>query len=53
MKVNIDFAQYIAVIEFDPFLGEDIKEYQNEFEKWYFIQGKKGCNIRVKHDMNF
>ena len=36
MKVNIDFAQYVAVIEFEPFLGEDIKKYQKAFEKWYF-----------------
>ena len=41
MKVNIDFAQYVAVIEFDPFLGEDIKEYQKEFEKWYFQRIRK------------
>ena len=43
MKVNIGFAQYVAVIEFEPFLGEDIKKYQKEFEKWYFI--KKGRRI--------
>ena len=27
MKVNIDFAEYVAVIEFEPFLGEDITKY--------------------------
>lgn len=43
MKVNIDFAEYIAVIEFEPFLGEDIDEYKKELEKWYFI--KKGRRI--------
>lgn len=43
MKVNIDFAQYVAVIEFKPFLGEDVNEYKKEFEKWYFI--KKGRRI--------
>lgn len=43
MKVNIDFAQYVAVIEFEPFLGEDVNEYKKEFEKWYFI--KKGRRI--------
>ena len=32
MKVNIDFAEYITVIEFEPFLGEDIKKYQKDCE---------------------
>ena len=41
MKVNIDFAQYIAVIEFEPFLGEDIRKYQKEFQKWYFQRERK------------
>ena len=41
MKVNIDFAAYIAVIEFEPFLGEDVKKYQKEFEKWYLQRIRK------------
>jgi len=41
MRVNIDFAQYIAVIEFEPFLGSDISKYQKEFEKWYFQRIRK------------
>lgn len=53
MKVNIDFAQYIAVIEFEAFWGEDIEKYQKEFEKWYFVQGKKGVNIKVKPEHNY
>lgn len=53
MKVNIDFAQYVATIEFEPFLGDDIKEYQKEFEKWYFVQNKKGCNIKVRPERHY
>ena len=45
MKVNMDFAQYITVIEFEPFLGEDINKYQKEFEKWYL---KRVRNIKYK-----
>ena len=51
MKVNIDFAQYVAVIEFEPFLGEDINEYKKEFEKWYFI--KKGRRIIQNSKLNY
>lgn len=51
MKVNIDFAQYIAVIEFEPFLGEDIKKYQKEFEKWY-LQKVRSMKYKLKPDDN-
>lgn len=51
MKVNIGFAQYVAVIEFEPFLGEDIEKYQKEFEKWYFI--KKGRLIIQNPKLNY
>lgn len=48
MKVNIDFAQYVAMIEFKPFLGENIQEYQKAFEKWYFTDGKH-TKVRPEH----
>ena len=51
MKVNIDFAEYIAVIEFEPFLGEEIKKYQKEFEKWYF-QKVRSVKYKSKKDNN-
>lgn len=51
MKVNIDFAQYVAVIEFEPFLGEDINEYKKEFEKWYFI--KNGRRIMQNPKLHY
>lgn len=49
MKVNIDFAQYIAVIEFEAFLGTDIKKYQKEFEKWYF-QRVRSMKYKIKKE---
>lgn len=36
MKVNIGFAQYVALIEFEPFMGDNIEEYQKAFEDWFF-----------------
>lgn len=50
MKVNIDFAQYVATIEFKPFLGEDIEEYQDAFEDWYFEEDENG-KIRKRSDL--
>lgn len=42
MKVNISFAQYVATIEFQPFLGEDIEKYQEAFEEWYLEEVEEG-----------
>lgn len=53
MKVNIDFAQYIAVIEFEPFLGDDIKAYQKAFNSWFFIVNKKGTIIKQNPNLNY
>lgn len=36
MKINIGKSVSIDVIEFIPFLGDDIETYKNEFEKWFF-----------------
>lgn len=35
MKINIGFAVYVDVIEFKPFIGEDIQVYQNAFLDYY------------------
>lgn len=51
MKVNIDFAQYVATIEFEPFLGNDINEYKQAFEKWYFV--KKGKIIKQNPKLHY
>ena len=36
MKINIGFASFISLIEFNEFMGTDINKYKEEFEKWYF-----------------
>lgn len=53
MKVNIDFAEYVAVIEFEPFLGEDIKAYQKAFNSWFFIVNKKGTIIKQNPNLHY
>lgn len=37
MKVNVNFVVYIDVIEFKPFMGENIKTYQDAFLEYYCI----------------
>ena len=53
MKVNVDFAQYVATIEFEPFLGDDIKAYQKAFNSWFFIVNKKGTIIKQNPDLHY
>ena len=36
MKVNVGFAIFVTIIEFDEFMGKDVDKYKEEFEKWYF-----------------
>lgn len=36
MKVNVDFAVCIDVIEFKEFMGNNIDKYKECFERWYF-----------------
>lgn len=38
MKINIGFGSFVSVIEFEPFMGENIEDYKNEFEKWFFYE---------------
>ena len=35
MRVVIGFPLIASIIEFEPFLGEDIEVYLKEFEEWY------------------
>lgn len=35
MRVVIGFPMLSSIIEFEPFLGEDIKLYQEKFDEWY------------------
>ena len=53
MKVVVDFATYGSLIEFEPFLGNDIKEYQKEFEKWYYEEAEGGHLLRKRSDLNY
>lgn len=36
MRINAGFAVYVDVIEFEPFMGENIDDYKKAFEEWYF-----------------
>ena len=53
MKVVVDFATYGSLIEFEPFLGNDIKEYQKEFEKWYYEFNQNGRIIGQRSDLQY
>ena len=59
MKVNIDFAMHIDVIEFEPFMKGNIEDYQRAFEKWYYeeytevIEGKKLTCMRQRANLPY
>lgn len=55
LKVNIDFAQYISTIEFEPFLGDNIEEYQKAFEEWFYekVETKTGTLIQMRSKFNY
>lgn len=52
MKVNIDFASYIDVIEFEAFLGDDIEKYKEAFNSWYYEEkpSEHGGKILVQRN---
>ena len=35
MKVSINFPTIASIIEFEPFLGDDMEKYQEQFDLWY------------------
>ena len=50
MKVSINFPTIASIIEFEPFLGNDIEKYLEEFEKWYFEIDERGYyKIKDRH----
>ena len=57
MKINVGFAVFIDVIEFEPFLGENIQNYIEAFDKWYFedsdISGIVTHHAKEKHIKRF
>lgn len=52
MKVVIDFATSASIIEFTPFLGDDIIKYQEKFEEWYYEEDDTGCASQ-RSDLNY
>lgn len=47
MKINVDFAVCVDVIEFEEFMGKDINKYKKNFENWYFeVVEKFGIPVR-------
>ncbi len=52
MRVVVDFATCASIIEFVPFLGDDIEEYQKKFEEWYYEKTTYGCYSQ-RSDLNY
>ena len=52
LKVNIGFAQYVATIEFNPFLGENIEKYIEAFENWYYEEVEVDGGVILKQRSN-
>ena len=36
MKANVFLGQWIDVIEFEPFIGENIEEYEKKIEEFFY-----------------
>ena len=57
MKFNAGFAVFVDVIEFEPFMGENIEKYIEAFDKWYFedsiIFGIPTHHAKEKHIQRF
>lgn len=53
MKVVVDFATYGSLIEFTPFLGDDIAKYQEAFENWYYEEAKGGKLLKKRSDLKY
>ena len=53
LKVIVDFATYGSLIEFDPFLGDDIELYQKAFEEWYYEESQGGRLLRQRSDLKY
>lgn len=53
MKVMVDFALHGSLIEFTPFLGDDIEEYQKAFEDWYYGETAKSKCRKKRSDLNY
>lgn len=38
MKAYVFFDTSFYLIEYEPFLGRNIRKYQKEFEKWFYTE---------------
>ena len=49
MKVNVFLGQWIDVIEFEPFIGENIEEYERKIEEFFYetIKDEDGDLVEV------
>lgn len=52
MKINAGFAVYVDVIEFEPFMGENIDDYKKAFEEWYFEEIEYGGMLVLEKKAN-
>lgn len=56
MKVNVLFDRGVDVIEFEPFLGEDIEAYREAAEKYFYdeIVDEDGfIELRFKKELGY
>lgn len=53
LKVIVDFATFGSLIEFTPFLGEDIELYQKAFEDWYYEEARGGRILKQRSDLKY
>ena len=59
MRMNVDFAMHIDEIEFEPFMGENIHDYKEAFEEWYYeeysevIDGERLICMRQRSDLPY
>lgn len=44
MKAYVSFGTEFYLIEFEPFMGKNIKKYQKEFEKYFYVKKVKFHN---------
>lgn len=49
MKANVFLGQWIDVIEFEPFIGENIEEYEKKIEEFFYetIKDEDGDLVEV------
>ena len=46
MKINVGFAVFTDVVEFEPFMGTDMDKYMEAFNEWYY-EHTEVCGVGV------